>query len=91
MNGARGFSLRDDAVEWLYSLHNNVNRERGTPQITKEECDALYGERTAADMNADVAALTAALSIATQTGSVDPIAVRSWKASLGLIRRLVGV
>lgn len=91
MNGARGFALRDDAVEWLWSLHENVNRERAVVGLTREECDTFYSARTSVEMNQDISALNTSLSRATQTGAVDPIAVRTWKAVLSLIRRLVNV
>ena len=88
---ARGPPLKELAVEWLFSLHENVNRERSVPGITLEECEALYKSRTSAEMNEDVSVLTQSLSIATQTGIVDPLAVRSWKAALSLMRRLINV
>ena len=85
----RGGALRVGARDWMWRLHENVNRDRGVQGMTVEEAERVYAARTREELQKDVDTLLKLLTEATQIGQADPNAVRTWKASLSLMRRLV--
>jgi hypothetical protein len=89
--GLRGFALAEASVDWLWRLHDNVNKDRGVEGLTKEASFTFYAARIREDFQQDIEALAAVLTTATQTGQVKPEAVRIFRATLVLLRRLSGI
>jgi hypothetical protein len=90
--GVHGPHLRDVSRQWLWTLHEEVNKERGIVSgVALDQLPALYGARRAADVDADLAALAAALQKAMMVGLVGGEAVRSWRTALAHLRALAGV
>lgn len=85
----RGPSLRLDARRWLWSLHENVNHTRGVSGMTLEDAEAHYSAISKDAFQKDIDALNHMFTVAMQTSLVNPNHVRSWKALLSLLRRLV--
>ena len=92
LEGIRGTYLRDESRRWLWALHENVNQERGVQSgIDLSGVEVLYGGRTSAELQTDLQALLGVLQRATQVGLLDGAPLRTWKSSLSLLRRLVGI
>jgi hypothetical protein len=89
--GLRSLGLAEASADWLWRLHDGVNKERGVEGLTKEDAAAFYTGRTREDFQQDIEALAAVLTTATQTGQIKPEAVRIFRATLVLLRRLTGV
>jgi len=84
------YSFKDDAREWLWSLHTEINTENGKAGPTLEEVPALYGSRTSQDIQDDINALLKVLQTAVIQRSVLADTVRIFRTALSLLRRLSG-
>ena len=92
LEGVRGTYLRDESRRWLWALHENVNEERGIKSgVDLSGVEVLYSGRTSADLQGDLETLLGVLQRATQAGLLDGAPVRVWKATLGFLRRVIGI
>jgi len=90
----RGEEFRVAARTWLWELHEEVNNSRGISMGTRpplSEMPALYGSRTTEALDADVQLFFTVLKEAALIHQVDGAAVRQFRASLGLLRKLIGI
>ena len=84
----------DASREWLWSLHEEVNEQRGVAaeqRVPFARLGELYGAgRSRQEFQQDIDTLVAVLLRAAQQRLVDGGVVREWQKRLGLLRRLVG-
>jgi hypothetical protein len=81
---------------WLWSLHEEVNQQRGIPaegRVAFEELERVYGValRRREDLQQDIDILMGVLQRATLERQVDGLIVRTWRGKLGVLRGLIGV
>ncbi len=84
------YDLRTDAREWLWSLHEEVNREKGVAGPTLEELPGLYGSRTGQEIQEDVKVVLAVFQQAVLERLIAPEAVQAFRNSLSMLRRFSG-
>ena len=90
----RGEEFRVAARTWLWELHEEVNNSRSLPlegRPALSEMPTLYGSRTIDAIDADVQLFFTVLKEAALIHQVDGAAVRQFRASLGLLRKLIGM
>jgi hypothetical protein len=78
------------AQEWLWRLHNSINKERGLGEMTAEDAKALYSTKTSADMQQALERLMHVLDQAKLQRLIDGIYTLEWRGKLRNIRRLSG-
>lgn len=85
----QGEALRNWARQWLWSLHEEVNRDAGKTGPTLEEIPGLYGIRTPREISADINEVYAQFNkgITLRLTSVE--AVHTFKTHLSMVRRLL--
>lgn len=84
------YDLRADAREWLWSLHEEVNREKGVAGPALEELPGLYGSRTGQEIQEDLRAVLAVFQQAVLERLIVPEAVQAFRNSLSMLRRFSG-
>lgn len=84
------YAGRDLAREWLWSLHNEVNKERGAIGPAVEQLPDLYGRRTSQELNDDYKKLLESFQTAVQQRMVPPEAFMTFKMRLVALRQIVG-
>lgn len=78
--------------QWLWELHDKINREKGAESpVSLEALTEFYAGRTSEELQHDIDTLLKVLQRATQAGQLDGMHIRGWRASLSLVRRLVGI
>lgn len=82
--------VRDLAREWLWSLHNEVNRERNVTGPALELLPDLYGRRTSQELNDDYKKLLECFQTAVQQRMVPPEAFMTFKMRIVTLRQIVG-
>jgi hypothetical protein len=84
----------DASREWLWSLHEEVNKQREVPaeqRVPFARLAELYGgTRTRQDLQQDINILVEVLRRAAMERLVDGGFIREWQARLAAVRRLVG-
>ena len=84
------YDLRADAREWLWALHDEVNRERGVAGPALEELPGLYGGRTGQELQEDTKAVLAVFQQAVLERLIAPEVVHAFRNCLSMLRRLSG-
>jgi hypothetical protein len=87
---AGSYQVREDAREWLWALHQEVNTERGAVGPALSELSALYGNRTVQELNADYKAVCDAFRDTVQARQMSPDAFMSFKTRVVSLRALTG-
>ena len=89
-----GEAFREAARIWLWELHEQVNTSRDLPMEGRPACSdlpALYGSTTTDALDTDVQLFFTVLKEATLLQQVDGAAIHKFRATLGLLRKLIGV
>jgi len=81
----------EDAEQWLWSLHDEVNQQRGTGRPSFEEVRALYATATTGDLHESLQKLMEVLERAKLERLIDGAFVREWRQRLSLLRRFIMV
>jgi len=84
------YDLKETAREWLWTLHTEVNTERGVMGPALEEIPALYGNRTGYEIQDDINKVLQILQTATLQRTVTGDAVRTFRKALELLQRISG-
>jgi hypothetical protein len=84
-------AFAEAAQNWLWRLHNTINRDRGLSEMTAEDAKALYASKTSGDMQQALDRLLSVLAEAKLQRLIDGIFTREWRGKLALLRRFVGV
>ncbi len=87
----RGPELREASRSWLWRLHDGVNRSNGVEGIPLEDIQGIYANRGTQEVQQDFTVLLNLLSEAMLHRLAEGTQVRIWKASFGLLRRLISV
>jgi len=90
----KGEEFRQAARIWLWDLHEQVNNSRETPiegRPTLSELPTLYGSTTTEALDTDVQLFLTVLKEAAFLHQVDGAAIRQFRTSLGLLRKLIGL
>lgn len=92
LEGMAGSGLAPLTRKWLWELHDTVNRQRGVEGgVGFEQLSEIYGTKSTAELQHDIDILLNVLQRATQASQLDGVHIRQWRASLSLVRRLVGL
>jgi len=83
-------AFAEAAQEWLWRLHNSINRDRGLSEMTAEDAKTLYASKTSADMQQALDRLLNVLAEAKLQRLIDGIYTREWRGKLVNLRRLLG-
>jgi hypothetical protein len=83
-------ATRDLAREWLWSLHNEVNKERGVVGPAVDQLPDLYGRRTSQELNDDYKKILESFQTAVQQRMVPPEAFMTFKMRLVTLRQIIG-
>ena len=81
----------EDAEQWLWYLHDEVNQQRGTARPSFEEVRTLYAAATTADLQESLQKLMEVLERAKLERQIDGAFVREWRLRLSLLRRFIMV
>ena len=88
-NSLAGEQLRIWATDWLYSLHDEVNKEKDIASPTREEVTAVYTPRTSRDQHDDIRILYELLQRASHYRLIDPAYILPFKTHLSMMMRLL--
>ncbi len=84
----RGFQLRLGVREWLYGLHEDVNRSRGIESgLTSEQVADLYKQ---VDFKEAWSDFFTKVKLSTEIGLVSQTALQAFHRRFGMLRKLVG-
>ena len=83
-------AFAEAAQEWLWRLHNSINRDRGLSEMTEEDAKALYASKTSGEMQQALDRLLNVLAEAKLQRLIDGVYTREWRAKLAHLRRLLG-
>jgi hypothetical protein len=83
-------AFAEAAQEWLWRLHNTINKERGLGEMTLEDAKALYSAKTSGDMQQALERLMHVLDQAKLQRLIDGIYALEWRGKLRNMRRLLG-
>lgn len=84
------YRFQEDAREWLWSLHDEVNRERSISGPTLLEIPELYGHRTVQELNIDYKMVCDAFREAVARGQLSSDAFMNFKLQIVKLRALTG-
>lgn len=84
------YQFQQDAREWLWSLHEEVNRERGNSGPSLSEIPELYGHRTVQELNVDYKSVCDAFREAVSRGQLNSDAFMNFKLQIVKLRALTG-
>ena len=82
-------AFAEAAQEWLWRLHNSINKERGLGEMTAEDAKALYSTKTSTDMQQALERLMHVLDQAKLQRLIDGIYALEWRGKLRNMRRLL--
>lgn len=80
------YDIRADAREWLWSLHEEVNTEKGVTGPKLEDLPALYGTL---DVHEDIARLIEVFQRAVHGLQMKPSILQAFRVALNNLRRFV--
>jgi hypothetical protein len=84
----RGFMLKSAVREWLYNLHENVNRSRGIESgISLEMIPEMYKN---IDFKEAWSEFFTKIKVSTEIGLVSQVVLQSFHRRLGMLRKIVG-
>jgi hypothetical protein len=84
----RGFLLKTGVREWLYNLHENVNRSRGIESgITLEQIPEMYKQ---VDFKEAWGDFYTQIKSSTEIGLVSQTVLQAFHRRFGMLRKLVG-
>lgn len=83
------YDIRSEAREWLWSLHEEVNAEKGATGLALEDLPVLYGTRSTEAQQTDLGAVKAVFQRAAQGLQVPPTAVQAFKAAATSLGRFL--
>jgi hypothetical protein len=84
------YDLRADAREWLWALHEEVNREKGITGPTLEEISTLYGSRAGYEIQEDLRVVLAVFQQAVLERHIPPETVHAFRNAVSMLRRFSG-
>lgn len=79
--------LRADAREWLWALHEEVNRERGLVGPSLEELSGIYASRASHEIQEDAQAVLAVFQRAVLERLIPPETIHAFRNALSMLRR----
>jgi len=82
-------AFAEAAQEWVWRLHNSINRERGLDEMSLEDAKALYATKTSTDMQQALERLMDVLNRAKLLRLIDGIYALEWRGKLRNMRRLL--
>lgn len=84
----RGYMLKTGVRQWLYDLHENVNRSRGVESsLTIEQMEEMYKQT---DLKEAWAEFFTKVKLTTEVGLVSQTALQDFHRRYGMLRKLVG-
>jgi len=84
----RGFLLKTAVRDWLYELHENVNRSRGIESgIQLDQIEDMYKQT---DLKAAWADFFTQVKLTTEVGLVSQTNLQAFHRRYGMLRKLVG-
>jgi hypothetical protein len=84
----RGYTLREAVRKWLYTLHEDVNRDKSVQSnITLDTLPELY---KSVDLKAQWAEFFQKIKLSTEVGLVSQSALENFHRHLGMMRKLLG-
>ena len=83
-------AFAEAAQEWLWRLHNSINKERGLGEMSLEDAKALYATKTSGDMQQALERLMHVLDQAKLQRLIDGAYALEWRGKLRNMRRLLG-
>jgi hypothetical protein len=82
-------AFAEAAQEWLWRLHNTINKDRGLGEMTAEDAKALYATKTSSDMQQALERLMHVLDQAKLQRLIDGVYALEWRGKLRNMRRLL--
>ncbi len=82
------YVLKDDSREWLWALHEEINRERGVAGPALADLPVLYGGRTSTDINGDYKAVMDTFRDAVQQRKMNSDAFMDFKMRFATLRAI---
>lgn len=84
----RGYMLKTGVRQWLYDLHENVNRSRGIESgLTIEQVEQLY---KGVDLKQAWSDFFTKVKLSTEIGLVSQTVLGAFHRRLGMLRKIVG-
>ena len=83
------YDIRADAREWLWSLHQEVNAEKGATGLALDDLPVIYGTRSAQAQQEDLASVKAIFQKAAQDLQLSPAAVQAFRVAATILSRLI--
>ena len=81
--------IREDARQWLWALHQDVNLERGVSGLTLEEVPELYARRTNQEIQEDIRVVLESFQKGVLLRLVAPEGVAAFRKALSHLRLFV--
>jgi hypothetical protein len=84
----RGYMLKTGVRQWLYDLHEDVNRSRGIESgLTLEEVEEMY---KSTDLKEAWADFFTKVKLTTEVGLVSQSVLQNFHRRYGMLRKIVG-
>ena len=84
------YDIREDAREWLWALHEEVNTSKAITGPLLSEIPGLYGTRKIQELNDDLQLLVENLHEAALYRHVETEAIHTFRKAFAMLRAIVG-
>ena len=83
------YDIREDAREWLWALHEEVNASKGIKGPALNEIPGLYGSRTVQELNDDLQMLVEILHQEALYRHVETEAIHNFRKTFAMLRAII--
>lgn len=88
LNRLRGYMLKTGVRQWVYDLHEDVNRSRGLESgLTVDHMEDMYNQT---DLKEAWAEFFTKVKLTSEVGLVSQTVLQAFHRRLGMLRKLVG-